>query len=98
MVPLSEDERAEHAQRAADWQAQAPARRAREVRSERNKLLEASDLTLLRTMENSDDLTAIKIYRQALRDIPNQPGFPDSVLWPTTLSHASQTQAGNDGQ
>lgn len=22
-------------------------------------------------------------YRQALRDIPNQPGFPDSVVWPT---------------
>lgn len=22
-------------------------------------------------------------YRQSLRDIPNQPGFPDSVIWPT---------------
>ena len=24
----------------------------------------------------------LKVYRQALRDIPEQPGFPDEVVWP----------------
>jgi hypothetical protein len=26
---------------------------------------------------------AWKIYRQALRDVPNQDGFPQNVIWPT---------------
>ena len=25
---------------------------------------------------------ALKAYRQALRDVPEQPGFPDEVVWP----------------
>ena len=24
----------------------------------------------------------LKVYRQALRDVPEQPGFPNSVVWP----------------
>jgi hypothetical protein len=100
IVPLSADERAEHALREADWQAQAPARKAQEVRSERNKLLKTSDLIFLRAVENNIDLAAIKAYRQALRDVTSQPNFPDSVQWPTIPSHAPQahTQGGNDGE
>ena len=28
------------------------------------------------------DLAKIKAYRQALRDVPSQEGFPDNVVWP----------------
>lgn len=24
----------------------------------------------------------LKVYRQALRDVPEQPDFPNSVVWP----------------
>ena len=28
------------------------------------------------------DLDLVKVYRQALRDVPGQVGFPRSVEWP----------------
>lgn len=60
--------------------------RAREVRSERNARLDASDRLLTRTMEVDDaaKLATIKAYRQALRDVPEQSGFPFDVEWPET--------------
>ena len=51
---------------------------AAEVRAERDALLAASD-----SMALADRITdAWKTYRQALRDVPAQSGFPD-VTWPT---------------
>jgi hypothetical protein len=48
----------------------------------RNALLEASDWT-----QNADIPQATKDkwapYRQALRDVPQQAGFPKNVVWPT---------------
>lgn len=50
------------------------------VRAERTRLLAASDWTqLIDAPVNSADWQA---YRQALRDIPSQSGFPWSVEWP----------------
>jgi hypothetical protein len=51
------------------------------VRSKRDRLLEASDWT--QVADAPVDQAAWAAYRQELRDIPAQPGFPFSVTWPT---------------
>lgn len=56
------------------------------VRAERNRLLAESDWTQLldaRAAMGEVKATGWDIYRQALRDITSQEGFPHSVVWPT---------------
>jgi hypothetical protein len=49
------------------------------IRSQRDSLLQQSDVFAL-----SDRITDEMItYRQSLRDVPAQDGFPSSVNWPT---------------
>ena len=52
------------------------------VRKKRNKLLVSTDWT-----QNADVPQATRDlwapYRQALRDVPSQTGFPHEVTWPT---------------
>lgn len=55
---------------------------AADVRAERNRLLAASDWTQLPDVPEALR-SAWAIYRQALRDIPQQSGFPASVVWPS---------------
>jgi hypothetical protein len=50
------------------------------VRQTRAALLAASDWT--QVADAPVDKTAWATYRQALRDIPSQSGFPRSVTWP----------------
>ncbi len=52
------------------------------VRNERNSLLAASDWTQL--ADATVDKAAWAVYRQALRDIPQQAGFPYNVTYPVT--------------
>jgi hypothetical protein len=54
--------------------------KAAEIRAERNRLLSASDWTQL--ADSSADKDAWATYRQALRDITDQAGFPWEVTWP----------------
>jgi Phage tail assembly chaperone protein len=56
------------------------AQQATSVRAERNKRLSACDWTQL--ADAPVDNLAWAIYRQALRDIPEQPGFPLNITWP----------------
>jgi hypothetical protein len=51
------------------------------VRAERDALLSGSDWT--QVADAPVDQAAWAVYRQALRDIPEQAGFPASVTWPT---------------
>ena len=51
-----------------------------EARALRDSLLAATDWTANSDVTMSD---AMREYRQALRDVPSQAGFPDSVTWPT---------------
>lgn len=51
-----------------------------QVRTDRNLLLEQSDWTQL--PDAGVDQFAWAEYRQALRDIPQQAGFPSEVDWP----------------
>lgn len=51
------------------------------VRYERNEKLSACDWTQL--PDASVDAAAWATYRQALRDVPQQAGFPWEITWPT---------------
>ena len=49
------------------------------IRAERDALLAASDYMAL-----ADRITdGWRTYRQALRDLPAQAGFPENITWPT---------------
>ena len=51
-----------------------------EVRNQRNSLLSGTDYLALSDNAMTTEMAA---YRQALRDITSQEGFPYSVTWPT---------------
>jgi len=55
---------------------------AAQVRAERDRLLADSDWT--QVPDAPVDQAAWATYRQALRDVPQQAGFPDDINWPTT--------------
>lgn len=55
---------------------------AEEVRTQRDALLKDSDWAVLPDAPVADEQTW-KDYRQALRDLPQQEGFPQEVVWPT---------------
>ena len=60
-----------------------PAVVARDVRRERDKRISATDYILMPDYPISDDdREAVKAYRQALRDITKQDGFPIDIVWP----------------
>lgn len=61
------------------WNAD-PVATAADARSQRDTLLAATDLYAL--VDNTLT-TAMTEYRQALRDVPGQNGFPNEVTWPT---------------
>lgn len=54
----------------------------RTVRKTRDDLLVQSDWTQLPDVPLADK-AAWQTYRQALRDITSQPGYPFDVVWPT---------------
>jgi hypothetical protein len=51
------------------------------VRNQRNAKLVESDWT--QVLDAAVDQAAWAAYRQALRDIPQQEGFPATAVWPT---------------
>ena len=54
-----------------------------DVRLERNKILSDTDHLIQSDYPISDEKKQeIKVYRQALRDIPQQDGFPENIVWP----------------
>jgi hypothetical protein len=61
--------------------AKSASRQATAARSERDILLSASDWT--QVADAPVDQAAWATYRQSLRDIPQQAGFPSNVTWPS---------------
>ncbi len=57
---------------------------AAQARSQRDALIAATDYLMASdyplTDEKRQELT---VYRQALRDVPEQSGFPTEIVWPT---------------
>lgn len=59
---------------------------AAEIREKRNKMLAETDFYFLTDRElDSAKRSALEAYRQALRDITEQPGFPYAVVWPEVV-------------
>ena len=65
------------AEKTAEEQTAEDAKSAREVR---DSLLAETDFYALSDVTMSEEMTA---YRTALRNIPQQEGFPNSITWPT---------------
>lgn len=55
--------------------------KAAQMRQQRDNLLSRSDWT--QVADAPVDKAAWATYRQALRDVPSQSGFPYNVVWPT---------------
>lgn len=68
------------AQQEAAYKAQKDAEQAASVRAARNSKLAACDWTQL--ADSSADKPAWATYRQSLRDVTAQAGFPWNVTWP----------------
>jgi hypothetical protein len=61
--------------------AKAAEKKSAQARSERDQLLSASDWT--QVADAPVDQAAWAVYRQSLRDVPQQAGFPSNVTWPS---------------
>lgn len=58
--------------------------RAKAAREKRDGLLAETDYLLMPDYPISEEaLAALKTYRQALRDVPEQTGFPNTIEWPS---------------
>ncbi len=72
------------AQQEAAYKAQKDAEQAASVRSDRDRRLAKTDWRVIKVLEEGSlqdfDWAA---YRQMLRDVPSQGGFPWNVTWPT---------------
>jgi len=56
----------------------------RSIRSRRDSLLQDTDWIVIKSYERGQNIPAEwELYRQALRDITEQTGFPYEVTWPT---------------
>ena len=56
---------------------------AQQIRAQRNSLLSQTDYLMMPDYPISDDKRKlIEEYRRALRDIPEQAGFPRTIAWP----------------
>lgn len=61
------------------------------VRRKRDSLISCTDYYILPDYPSTPDgIEAAKAYRQALRDIPEQSGFPRNVQWPSLPSVLSR--------
>jgi hypothetical protein len=72
------------AEQEAAYQASLDATAAKSVRAERDRLLAETDWIVVMNAEKGTPVpTEWATYRQALRDITNQQGFPHTINWPT---------------
>lgn len=80
LTDMTSDEMAARQAEEAAWAAGANDRAAAEVREKRNSLIVETDYLAL---SDNTMTSEMQTYRQALRDIPSQSGFPTNVTWPT---------------
>lgn len=63
---------------------QSPVEMAASLRRRRDRLLAATDVKQLSDYPLTEEQRALwAAYRRALRELPEQPGFPTQVDWPT---------------
>lgn len=72
------------AEQEAAYTANKDAEAATAVRTERDKLLASCDWMAIKAFEAGSTLSVEwATYRQALRDVTAQEGFPNEITWPT---------------
>ena len=65
------------------WSELTTERKAKLIRQQRDALLSETDYLMMPDYPMSElAMENLKVYRQALRDVPEQPDFPNSVVWP----------------
>lgn len=65
-----------------------------EARAKRDRLLAETDYLMASDYPISDeDREKVKAYRQALRDVPEQEGFPYTIVWPEKPEITKTTEA-----
>jgi hypothetical protein len=79
-VAFTAEEEAEFDAAETAWIADANNRKAEKERAKRNELLADTDWRASSDLTLSTEWAA---YRQALRDVPAQAGFPNTITWPT---------------
>jgi len=80
-IPFTSEEQAEWDAEQAAFLLDVDNRTAAEARAKRDDLLTDSDWT--QVADAPVDQAAWAVYRQALRDIPSQEGFPNTINWLT---------------
>ena len=85
---FTDNDEATAAEQEAAYKATKDAEQAKNVRAERDRKLAECDWVTLKAVDASNDNLGIQLpqvwmtYRQALRDITAQDGFPWNVTWP----------------
>ena len=74
------DDDSTKAEKETEYQARLDAAASVSVRKERDELLAKTDWLALSDTTMSSEWTT---YREALRDVPEQGGFPHTITWPT---------------
>ena len=79
------------AEQMVEYKARMDEEQAKRIRADRNTRLNDSDWVVTKAIDqNAQDNLGIQIpvvwgtYRQALRDVPTQAGFPWTITWPET--------------
>jgi hypothetical protein len=82
--PATETEPAQTAaQQEAAYKAQKDAEQSKAMREQRSQKLKETDWVVVKHLERNENIPgAWEVYRQALRDVPTQQGFPWNVTWP----------------
>jgi len=83
MVQFTADEETARDAEEKAWADAADTRAAVAVREERDEKLKETDWMASNDVTMSDEW---RTYRQALRDIPSQSGFPNTITWPVEPS------------
>lgn len=82
-IPFTSEEEIEWDAMESAWAAGENNRVAEEVRRKRDGLLAQTDWRASKAAEMGTPLIGPWAdYRQSLRDVPQQPGFPKNVVWP----------------
>jgi hypothetical protein len=56
---------------------------AKAVRADRDKRIAETDWIVIKNLELNQNVPGVwEVYRQELRDVPAQPGFPHDITWP----------------
>ena len=79
-IPFTAEEEAQWDAEEAEYAANENSRKAAVIRNQRNTKLSESDWT--QVADAPVDKTAWATYRQALRDVTKQTGFPWTIDWP----------------